>query len=158
MRVAVGKFRIETTDREQLTDPSCAPSAMALEAVDHDRLGDDFADLHARVERAVRVLKDDLNASPQRQQVLALGLGDIYAVEQDLTGGRPLEPQDAAACRGLAAAALADEPQGLAAADPKVDTVDGFDLTDLPVDDHSFGDREIHLQPLHLEEPLGRDL
>src|SRR5262245_28188520 len=146
MRVAVGKFRIETTDREQLTDTRCAPSDMALEAVNHDRLGDDFADLHARVERAVRVLKDDLNASPQRQEVLALGLGDIDAVEQDLTGGRPLEPQDAAACRGLAAAALADEPQGLAAADPKVDTVDGFDLADPALHHDPFGDREMHLQ------------
>ena len=45
--------------------------------------------------------------------------------------GRPLEPQDAAAGRGLAAAALADQPQRLAAVDREVDAVDRLHVADL---------------------------
>src|SRR5215470_20426406 len=103
--------------------------------MDHDRLADDFADFHAWVERAVRILKDHLNAAAQGQQLLALGPGDIDPVIEDLAGRRTLEPQDAAPGGRLPAAALADEPQGLAAADPKVDSIDGFHLADFALND-----------------------
>ena len=152
MRVAVGEFRIEAADREQLAHPGGPPYRVALDAVDHDRLGDDLADLHARVERAVRILKDDLDAAPQCQKVLALRRGDVDAVEQDRACSRPLEPQDAAAGRRLAAAALADQPQRLAAPDREIDAVDGFDLADLAVDNYPLGDREMHVQSPHFEE------
>src|SRR5262249_48799252 len=78
-------------------------------------------DLHARIERAVRILEDDLDAAPQRQQLLVLEPGKIEPVIDDLAGGRPLEQQDAAAGRRLAATALADQPQRLAAAQGKID-------------------------------------
>src|SRR5438132_4890427 len=158
VRITVGEFRIEAADREQLAHPGGPPCCVALDAVDHDRLGDYLADLHARVERAVRILKDDLDAAPQRQQVLALRLGDVDAVKEDLAGGRPFAPQDAPAGGGLAAAAFADESRGLAAMNPKVDAVDGFDLADPAVDNDPFGHREMHLQPFNLKERLSLDL
>ena len=83
-----------------------------------DRLADDVADLHARVQRAVRVLEDHLDAPAQRQQSVALQLRDVDAVVEDLAGGRRPAAASAAG-RGLAAAALADQAQRLAAADVK---------------------------------------
>src|SRR5919108_1819881 len=77
VRITVGEFWIEATDRKKLADPGLAPLRVALDPVDHDRLRDDLADFHARVERAVRVLKNHLNPPPQRQEVAAFELGDV---------------------------------------------------------------------------------
>ena len=63
-------------------------------------------------------------------ELLVLELGEVDAVIEDLAGGRPLEPQDAAAGRRLAATALADQPQRLAAAKREVDAVDRLHLAD----------------------------
>src|SRR5215470_14905823 len=130
VRIAVGKIRAETADREQLAHPPRAARRIGLDGVHLHRLGDDVADLHARIERAVRILEDDLDAAPQRQQLLVLEPGKIDAVIEDLAGGRPLEQQDAAAGCRLAATTLADQPQRLAAAKGEVDAVDRPHLAD----------------------------
>ncbi len=157
VRITVGEFRIEAAHREQLANACGAACGIALDPVNHDRFGDDLADLHARVQRAVRILKDDLDPAPQRQQILASHLGDIDAVIDDLAGGRLFKPQDAAAGRRLAAAALADQTQGLAAPDGEVDAIDRLHLAHLAVDDDPLGDREMHVQSPHFEERLGFD-
>jgi hypothetical protein len=55
---------------------------------------------------------------PTEEQHLQLAeVRDVAAVEPDGAGGRLDQAQDDAAHRGLAAAALADQPQRLAAAD-----------------------------------------
>ena len=72
------------------------------------RLGDDVADLHARIERAVWILEDDLDAAPQRQELLVLEPGEVDAVIDDLAGGRPVEQQYAPAGRRLTATTFAD--------------------------------------------------
>jgi hypothetical protein len=81
-------------------EPSCrrggAPPAVTLDPVDHDRLADDLGDLHPRIKRAVRVLENYLNAPPQRQQLLALGLRYIDPVIEDFPGRR----LPAAGCNG----------------------------------------------------------
>ena len=110
-------------------------------------------------ERAVRVLEDHLDAAPQRDQLPAAELGDIDPVIEDLAGGRLFEPQDAAAHRCLAAAAFADQPQGLAAADREIDAVDRLHVADMTARDHPFVDREMHLEAAHLQQrrrPTGR--
>jgi hypothetical protein len=96
-----------------------------------------------------------LDAAPQRHQIPALELGNVDAVVEDRAGGRLFEPQDAASGRRLAAAALADQPQGLAALHREIDAVDGLHLTDFAVDDDPLGDREMHLQSPDFEERLG---
>src|SRR5919198_4768132 len=144
MRVTVGEFWIETAYREKLANACRTTRGVALDAMNPDRLGDDLAVLHAGVQRAVRVLKDDLDAPPQSQQILALHLGDVDAVIDDPPGRRLFEPQNAAARRRLAAAALADQPQRLAAPDRKVDAVDRLDLADLAAGDDPLGDRKMH--------------
>ena len=71
----------------------------------------------ARVEAGVRVLEDDLHPAPVRLERGALDVGDVHAVEADRPGRRLDEAQQQPADRRLAAARLADEAEGLAAAD-----------------------------------------
>ena len=73
-------------------------------------------------------------------------LGQVLAVEDDLAGGRLVELQDRAAGRGLAAAGLADETEGLALLDLEGDAVDGLDGADLALEDDALGQREVHHQ------------
>ena len=56
---------------EQLDDPLLGSRRDLGKPVDHQRLADDRADRHARVERGVRVLEDDLHVAAQRAQRLA---------------------------------------------------------------------------------------
>src|SRR2546430_655498 len=60
VRIAIVMLRAETDLLEQLVDTRALRSA-ARETVDLDALGDDRADAHTRVQRRVRVLKDDLH-------------------------------------------------------------------------------------------------
>src|SRR5215471_14107411 len=152
MRIAIGKIRTEAADREQLAHPGDAARRIGLDGMYLYRLGDDVADLHARIERAVWILEDDLDAAPQRLELLVLELGEVDAVIEDLAGGRPLEQQDAPAGRRLPATALAHQPQCLPPAKREVDTVDRPHLADSAAREDALADRKQLLQPLHLEE------
>src|SRR5439155_14174685 len=110
-------------------------------AVHPHRLADDRANLHARVQRAVRVLKDDLDLAAQRDQLPAVELGDVDPVVNDFAGGGFFQPQDAAAHRRLAAATLADQPKRLAAPDRDIDAADCLDVTDMAAGDHPLAHR-----------------
>jgi hypothetical protein len=48
-----------------------------------ERLGDDVADLAARVQRRDRVLEDHLHAGAQLAQLLALERGDLVPSKRD---------------------------------------------------------------------------
>ena len=54
------------------------------ELVDGQRLADDRADRHARVQRRVRILEDDLHVARQRAQLVAAQRGDVLALEPHL--------------------------------------------------------------------------
>src|SRR5207237_1889930 len=94
------------------------------------RLADDIASGHARVQGRERVLEDDLHLPAVGPQ---LGLAEprhVIAVELDRAGGRLDQAQHGACHRRLAAAAFADQPQRLALADPEGDVVDRINLAD----------------------------
>src|SRR3984893_13486377 len=155
VRIAVGKIRIEAADREQLAHPLSAARGIGLDGVHLHRLGDDATDLHARIERAVGVLKDDLDASTQREQLFVSKLGEVEAVIDDLAGRRPLQQQDAAAGRCLAATALPDQPKRLASAKREVDTVNRLHFAD-QARENTLGDRKDFAQTPHFKErPVG---
>src|ERR687897_3032843 len=106
----------------------------------------------ARVQRRVRVLEDHLHATAKRTQLTLVQMCDLLAVEDDPAVDGLVEPQDRAPDRRLAAAGLADEPERLAAANLERDVVDGADVTDVPIQDETALDREVDLQPIHLDE------
>ena len=91
------------------------------------RLGDDAAGRHARIERRVRVLEHHLHALAVRAHRAGVEMRDVLAVEADRAGGRLDQAQQQRADRRLAAAGLADEAERLARRDREADAVDRLD-------------------------------
>ncbi len=116
---------------------------------------DDVADAHPRVERADRVLEDDLHVLAHLLQRLPLEADHVDAVEADLACRRLEQPQQRASERRLAAAGLADEAYRLARIDVEIDAVDGLELGDGALQ-HPLLDREVLPHPLRREQDIAR--
>ena len=71
-------------------------------------LGDDAIDGHARIQRGVRILKNNLQMAALVAHGAVRQLRQVVAVEQDLTGGWLNEPQNCAAEGRFSAAGFAD--------------------------------------------------
>ena len=151
VRVAVREVRVETDDLQELLHPLGLRLALR-EVMDLERLADDVADGHARVQRRVRVLEDHLHPAAHLAHLLAAELRELDAVELHLTGRRLVELEDGASGRGLAAAGLADEAERLALLDEEVDAVDRAHGADLALEDDPLRQREVHLERGDLEQ------
>src|SRR6185503_13963052 len=124
MRVAAEVTAVEADQLEQLGDHFAAVGIVA-DAVDDQRLDQDVVDRHARIERAERVLEDELQLASESGELLALDGHDVDLaapiVEHDAAGALVGIGLDAAHQhlreRGLAAAGFADQPQAFAALD-----------------------------------------
>src|SRR5256885_14226690 len=90
MRVPVGEIRVETDHAQKLLN-SLGLLLPACEVMDLDRLADDVAHGHARIQRGVRILEDHLHAAAHLAHLLAAELGELDAVELHLAGRRLLE-------------------------------------------------------------------
>ena len=154
MREAAHVVGAEADGLEQVDHALLALAAVAGQAVDGERLADDAADGVARVERGERVLEDDLHVAPHVAQLLARRVGDVASLEPDLARAGLDQPQDAAPGGRLAAAALADEAERLAAPDLEADAVDRVHRADLPPE-HPAMDRELLRQAADGEEGFG---
>ena len=108
--------RIEPDRGEHLVDEPLALLRI-LDARNHQRLGDDVADLAARVERGDRILEDQLHAPAHQPQGIALHRREIVTVEQNAPRGRPAQLQHRPAQRRFSAAGFADQTQRFAAGD-----------------------------------------
>src|SRR5439155_4654924 len=108
-----------------------------------ERLAHRRADGEPRIQRAVRVLEDGLDGAPVVAVSLAVERVDVAAAEKDAPAGRTLEPEHEPGGRRLAATALADEPQRLAAPQREVHTVDGLHGADRSTQDRSARDGEV---------------
>src|SRR6266545_416634 len=153
VRVAVDEVRVEADDFEQPLRAS-PPRAAVTDPVDGERLGDDVADGHPWVQGGVRVLKDDLHLPPHLPQLRARHLRQVLAEEANRPGGRLQELKDAVAGRRLARARLAHEAERLTRVDLERDVVDGLDVIDRAVDQHTSLHREVLLQVLDDEQGL----
>ena len=101
-----------------------ADLAPGNDPLDAQGLGDLGAGAHPGVQRALRILKDDLRVAPPPPE-RASGEGEpVLALESDPAGGRRLEPQQEPADRALSAPRLPDEAECLAPADGERDAVD----------------------------------
>ena len=103
----------ETDAIEQIRHP---PSRRRIRpgAVDEQRLHDDVCDIHARVERPIGVLEDDLNVPPPRAQRLRAESDEIVAEKFDAARCRFDQAEQHAADRRFAAAGFADQAERLA--------------------------------------------
>ena len=112
MRIAVVEVRVEADHAEQLLDaPVLLMSSRQTEV--HQRLADDVADRHPRIEGSEGVLEDDLELLALLTQVLAAESGEVDAIEEDLARCHGQEPGDQPAQCRLSAAGLAHQTQGL---------------------------------------------
>lgn len=92
-------------------------------------LADELAHRVARVERADRVLEDDLHVPAQRRQFVRRELGQILAPKADRPGSWFVEVKDGPPGGRLPAPAFSDQPERLAAGNRQaypVDSVDRF--------------------------------
>src|SRR4051794_32727373 len=83
--------------------------------MDHEWLGNDVLDFHARVKRSVRILKNDLHFAAQLAQFAFAYRRQIAAIEFDFAARGLDQSQDAAARRGFSTAGFTDQPEGFAA-------------------------------------------
>ena len=123
VRVAAGVARIEPDALEPLPRV-VAPLRGRVEVVDRQRLGDDLAERHHRIERGVAVLEHHLHLPPVGFQVALRDGRDVLAVEEDRPRRRVEEAEREQSGRGLAGAGFADERNDIILRQRQVDAVD----------------------------------
>src|SRR5262245_22699882 len=124
MRIAFGHIREETYLPQQRLDTLRLFFFRGNEAIDAERFADDLTDRHARIERRIGILKDDLNPPPQFAHSLRGAMGDVRAAKSDRPCRRLLQLENGAADGGLAAPGFADEAERLACGNGESDIVD----------------------------------
>ena len=125
LRVLVGRLGAEADEVEQAADLHVAVLAALVHAfVGAPRLGDDVAGRHPGVQRRVGVLEDHLHAAAELQQFLAAQANGSMPSKLHGALVRTLQHQQCAGQRGLAAAGLADQAEGLAALEVEGDAVE----------------------------------
>jgi hypothetical protein len=132
--------------------PTTSSSCSALRR--RERFGDDVPDGHARIQRCVGILEDDLQLAACLPHLPPVRFRQVLALEDDRAFGRLQQLQDAVAGRRLTRAGLADEPERLAGMHIERDVVDRLDVVDRPVDEDTLLDREVLLEVLDDEQGL----
>ena len=127
---------------------------------EYERLFDDGADPHPRIQRRIGILKHDLHVAPRLAQARPRELQDVLAAKRDVARRRFDQPQDAAPGRRLAAAGFADEAEGLAFLDRERHVVDGADDGAVPQPSAAaaeFLDEMADLEERHQETRSGAE-
>src|ERR1700683_4871947 len=107
-------------------------------------LGNNLANGHTWIERAVRVLENHLRFAAEWFGVSTVQFGDVLPFEPNLSRRRFNQSQDGAAERGFAAPALADESNGFPFIDCEAHAINRAHPTDGPLQ-HAGADREMRL-------------
>ena len=128
MRIAVDVLGVQSNDVEKLAD---ALNALLLgaHAMNGHGLGDDLTDGHTRVERSIGVLEDELHLATHVLDLVLAHLGNVFALEEHLTGSRLGQTHDSAASGGLTATRLTNQTKGLARINLKRDVIYSRDDT-----------------------------
>jgi hypothetical protein len=163
VRVAPGVLGQQADDIEELAHALLARGLVA-DLVHVERLGEDLAHRHARVERGIGILEDDLHVAAHPPQVALAEVGDLLALEAHRAPGRVHQAEHEAAGRRLAAARFAHQRQGLAAGDLEAHVLDGAHHADQPAADDAGGDGEMLYEAVdrqdrdvaHAATPLAR--
>ena len=128
MRIAVNVLGVQSDNVEKLADTLNA-LLLGAHAVNGHGLGDDLTDSHTRIERSIRILEDELHLATHILDLMLAHLGNIFTLEEHLTGGRLGQAHDGATRRGLTATGLADQTKGLARIDLERNVVHSRDDT-----------------------------
>ena len=126
VRIAAVMILAQADLMEQLHHPLAFRFALG-ELVDFKPLADNIADPHARVERGVWVLKNNLHFAAHVAQFALRHSEKILTLKNHLAAGGLDQTQDRSPQGRFAAARLSDQTDGFALIDGQVDAVDGFD-------------------------------
>ncbi|HMI37877.1 MAG TPA: hypothetical protein VK505_09665 [Steroidobacteraceae bacterium] len=126
MRVARQQLAAQAHPREHRGDLVTAGGGAQRGAEFAQRLGHQFPDVHAWIERTEWILENDLQVLADRPQRLALGLEQLRALVTHGSGRRD-QPQQRARDARFSTARLADQSQALAAPDGEAHSGDGAD-------------------------------
>ena len=142
MRKTFAVLRRQPDGLKQLADPIAALATIA-EAVNGERLADDAASRHARIERCEGILKDHLHSAAKAAHGIPTKPLKLNPSKLHAAGARRIEPRKHACKRGLAAAALTNHGDGLTACDGEVHAIDSVQSQTLTPQHALAGDREM---------------
>ena len=125
MGVALRVDRVEADRPEQFGDSRLPGRIVLCEPMNVEGFTDDVFDCHARVERALGILKPHLQFSSMPAQFGAMQSGYVTLSKPDLSGGGSDEADNCTPERGLTAATFADEAEGFTGSYRKGDVVYG---------------------------------
>jgi hypothetical protein len=128
-----------------------APGRGVDPLVDHQRLGDDGAHPHPRIERRVRILEHRLHRASVALPAGPTERQHVLAAEADGPRGRPLETEHELRGGGLPAAGLADHAESGAHVDAERDRIDRAHQPGGPPQQPA-AHRKVLGEPLHLEQ------
>src|SRR5690606_27313887 len=109
VRILLDRGFAEPDDVEQLGDAG-AYIRRAISIVPQ-RLGDDSSRRHARIERCIGVLKDDLRIALLAMTLARIEFANVDTVDDDASGRRVEQADRHAPDRGFAAAGFSDEAE-----------------------------------------------
>src|SRR5713226_9834036 len=154
MRITLGHERIQTSPGEHLCHALLARAVISRQPMNLDRFGDDLSDGHARVKRAVGVLKDNLHLPSQRTKLGICHSRQVLSLEQNFTFSGSIQLENTTARCRLAAARVAKQTQGFARANEKTHIVDRLDPSHDALREETAEDREIFFQIAHLNNKV----
>ena len=113
------------------------------------------ADWESWIERAERILEDDLHLAAQLALLLCTAIGETYTIKPDFASGRLLQAERNASKRRLPGSRLTNDRERLATSNREIYTINR--LHRLPLLDQRDGaaDREVLLQAAKFEQ-VGR--
>src|SRR4030095_9002317 len=94
--------------------------------VNREWLTNDGSNSHARIQRRIWILENDLHIPSFLTEVFTVELQQVDPVEANFSGVRLYQPKYRAARRRFATPRFADKPEGLAAENGETDVVHGF--------------------------------
>ncbi len=128
MRIAIAAGAGQADGLQQFDDAIGAVLARHA-ACDIERFGDAVGDAHPRIERAVRILKHELQAAAHVGEMFCAVLaGDRFAEQFDASLGRRDQADQQPADGRFAGAGFADQPQRFARRNIEADLIDGMKL------------------------------
>src|SRR5579875_2722825 len=144
MGITVNILRAQANDAQQFYR-ALANLLIGTGSVNVHWLGHQRANRVAGIERGIGVLEDHLDAATHLAQLFALKLRQVLTIEEGLARCRLVEPNQCAAYRRLAGAALAYQTERLATFNAKANIIDRAHVADGALEDNALCDGKVHL-------------
>ncbi len=120
--------------------------------MNHQRLADDVLHIHSGIERAERVLKDDLHVAPQTAHLAMTGRQQVAALKAHAAGSRLDQAQYQPAQRAFTRSRFADQSKSFAGVNVERHIVHGAHFPGGASPKHRLAQREDFRQIANFDE------